>query len=122
MKPFKIVIVDDHLLIRKGLQLMLEEQGNTFEVVGHAADGRAAIEVVNQMQPDVVLMDIRMPLLDGIGALEYIRSHWPYIAVLLLTTYEEDELMIRGLQAGARGYLLKQASAETLITAITTVT
>lgn len=114
----RVMIADDHLMVRKGLRLMLEEEGEDIELVGDAADGTAAVALVERLQPDVVVMDIRMPGMDGIAALKRIHTTWPRIAVLLLTTYDEDELMIRGLQAGACGYLLKDTPLETLLNAI----
>jgi NarL family two-component system response regulator YdfI len=108
-------------MVRKGLSLMLEEKGDEgIELVGDAADGAAAVAMVEQLQPDVVVMDIRMPSLGGIAALKRIRRAWPHIAVLLLTTYNEDELIIQGLQAGAYGYLLKDITSDTLLSAIRT--
>jgi NarL family two-component system response regulator YdfI len=89
-----------------------------FELVGEAADGQAAVELVREHQPDVVLMDLRMPEVDGLEGMARIRSQWPQVAILILTTYDDDELMIRGLQAGARGYLLKDASTDTLLGAV----
>ena len=117
-RTIRVVIVDDHLMVRKGLRLMLEEAGEGIELVGDAADGMSAIALVEQLQPDVVIMDIRMPGMDGIQALKHIHTAWPSIAVLLLTTYDEDELMLQGLQAGANGYLLKDTPLETLLNAI----
>ncbi len=119
-KRIRVVIADDHLMVRKGLRLMLEEEGEDIELVGDAADGVAAVALVEKLQPDVVLMDIRMPGMDGIAALKRIRAVWPRIAVVLLTTYDEDDLMIRGLQAGACGYLLKDTPLHTLLNAIHT--
>ncbi|GHO48514.1 response regulator transcription factor [Ktedonospora formicarum] len=117
----RVLIADDHLMVRKGLSLMLEEKGDEgIELVGDAADGAAAVAMVEQLQPDVVVMDIRMPGLGGIAALKRIRRAWPHIAVLLLTTYNEDELIIQGLQAGAYGYLLKDITSDTLLNAIRT--
>jgi NarL family two-component system response regulator YdfI len=98
--------------------MMLEASGEDFALVGDAADGASVLQVVKESQPDVVLMDIRMPGMDGLEALEHLREHWPQIAVIILTTYNEDELLIRGLRAGARGYLLKDTSRETLFQAI----
>ena len=119
-RTIRVVIVDDHLMVRTGLRLMLEEAGEGIELVGDAADGMSAIALVEQLQPDVVIMDIRMPGMDGILALKHIHTVWPYVAVLLLTTYDEDELMLQGLQAGASGYLLKDTPLETLLNAIRT--
>jgi NarL family two-component system response regulator YdfI len=107
-------------MVRKGLRLMLEEAGEGIELVGDATDGAAALALVERVQPDVVVMDIRMPVMDGITALKQVRANWPHIAVLLLTTYDEDELMLQGLHAGACGYLLKDTPVETLLNAIRT--
>src|SRR6185437_13020260 len=105
-QPIRLVVVDDHRVVRSGLRAMLEEGGTEFALIGEAADGAQALRVVAILQPDVVLMDVRMPGLDGIEAIVRIRQEWPRIAVLILTTYNEDDLIIRGLQAGACGYLL----------------
>lgn len=115
--PIRVVIADDHPVVRTGLRLMLSMR-ETFALVGEAVDGASAVRLVSELQPDVVLMDLRMPGVDGIAALEHIRRAWPQIAVIILTTYNEDELMIRGLRAGARGYLLKDADVEVLLQAI----
>lgn len=116
--PIRLVVVDDHLVVREGLRFMLEEADEGFVLVGEAGDGASALEVVSRIQPDVVLMDLRMPGMDGLEAIQQMRAAWPQIAVLILTTYNEDDLMIRGLQAGARGYLLKDTNRETLFRAI----
>lgn len=118
MKRIRVVIADDHLMVRKGLRLMLEEEGEDVELVGDAADGATAVTLVGQLQPDVVVMDIRMPGMDGIVALQRIHAAWPHVAVLLLTTYNDDELLIQGLQAGACGYFLKDTPLATLLNAI----
>jgi NarL family two-component system response regulator YdfI len=119
-QTIRVLIVDDHLVVREGLRLILET-GEGIELVGDAADGASAIRMVSEVQPDVVLMDLRMPGMDGIEAIERIRSEWPRIAIVILTTYNEDGLMIRGLRAGACGYLLKDTDRETLFNAIHTV-
>ena len=116
----RVLVVDDHLIVRQGLRLMLEEAGEDFELVGEAADGETAMTLVHDLQPDVVLMDIRLPGLDGIEALEGIRANSPQIAVLILTTYNEDALIVRGLRAGACGYLLKDTTRDALFRAIRT--
>ena len=115
----RVMTVDDHPLVREGLRLMLATSDDLV-LVGDAADGGTALEHINEIQPDVILLDIRMPGMDGLEALEQIRKTWPQIAVLILTTYDEDELMMRGLQAGASGYLLKESPLETLFNAIRT--
>jgi len=113
----KILIADDHLIIRQGLQLILETE-NDFELVGEASDGNEAISLCKKLKPDVVLMDLRMPNMDGLTAIEKLRVEQPNIAVVILTTFNEDELMLRGLQAGARGYLLKDTDRVTLFDTI----
>jgi len=114
----RVVIADDHVLMRRGLRMTLEEVGTDFELVGEASDGPSVLRLVAQVQPDVVLMDIRMPGLDGLEALEQIKATWPAIAVVILTTYNEDELVLRGLRSGASGYLLKDCDLETLLTTL----
>ena len=118
----RVLLVDDHEVVRRGLQLLLETSDD-IEVVGEASDGAEALSAVEQTQPDVVLMDIRMPRVDGIEATERLRVEHPGVAVVILTTYNEDELLLRGLRAGARGYLLKdtnQAQLESTIRAAAT--
>ena len=113
----KILIADDHLIIRQGLRLILETE-NDFELVGEASDGAEALSLCRKRKPDVVLMDLRMPNMDGLTAIEMLRVEAPEIAVVILTTFNEDELMFRGLQAGARGYLLKDTDRSTLFNTI----
>lgn len=109
----RILIADDHLVVREGLQLILGMEED-LEVVGEAANGATAVSLAGELQPDVVLMDLRMPGMDGLEAIAQIGAQWPQIAIVILTTYNEDELMMRGLQAGARGFLLKDTGRETL--------
>jgi NarL family two-component system response regulator YdfI len=113
----RVVIADDHPVVRTGLRLMLQMR-QEFELVGEAADGASAVRLVGEVQPDVVLMDLRMPGMDGLAAIEAIRRDWPQVAVIILTTYNEDALMIRGLRAGARGYVLKDTDLETIFQAL----
>lgn len=117
-QPVRIVVVDDHLVVREGLRMMLEIAGRGFTLVGEAADGVTGLRVIEELQPDVVLMDLRMPGMDGIETITHLRQRWPHIAVVILTTYDEDELMVQGLRAGARGYLLKDTDRETLFQAV----
>lgn len=114
----RVVVVDDHLIVREGLRMMLELAGEGFALVGDATDGASALHLIEETQPDVVLMDVRMPGMDGLEAIAHIRVAWPQIAVIILTTYNEDDLMLRGLREGARGYLLKDIDRETLFNAI----
>ncbi len=109
----RILIADDHLVIREGLQLILGMEDD-LEVIGEAPNGEAAVRLATELQPDVVLMDLRMPGIGGLEAIEQILSQWPDMAIVILTTYNEDELMMRGLQAGARGFLLKDTGREAL--------
>ena len=113
----RVIIADDHLMVRTGLRVMLGTSAE-IDLVGEASDGAAAVHLAEEQQPQVVLMDLRMPGMDGIEAIRQIRGRWPSIAVIILTTYNEDELMIRGLQAGARGFLLKDVDLEVLLQAI----
>ncbi|MBI3166630.1 MAG: response regulator transcription factor [Chloroflexi bacterium] len=113
----RVMITDDHLIVREGLRLILET-ADDIEVVGEAMDGAECLELVPTLKPDVILMDLQMPRMDGIAAIGYLRKDFPEIAIVILTTYNEDDLMIRGLRAGARGYLLKDSSRENLLDAI----
>src|SRR5512139_3831818 len=113
----KLLIADDHLIIRQGLRLILETEDD-FELIGEASDGAEALSLCKKLKPDVVLMDLRMPNMDGLTAIEKLRVEQPEISVVILTTFNEDELMFRGLQAGARGYLLKDTDRVTLFDTI----
>jgi NarL family two-component system response regulator YdfI len=113
----KILIADDHLIIRQGLRLILETESD-LELVGEASDGAEAVNLCKKLKPHVVLMDLRMPNMDGLTAIEKLHIEQPEIAIVILTTFNEDELMLRGLQAGARGYLLKDTDRATLFNAI----
>jgi len=117
-ESIRVMVVDDHLVVRQGLRLILEEAGDDFELVGEAANGAIALQVVDEVQPDVVLMDVRMPGMSGLEAIEQIRARHPQLAVIILSTYNEDDLVVRGLRAGACGYLLKDATRDTLFHAI----
>ncbi len=115
--PIRILVADDHLIIRQGLRLILETQDG-FDLVGEAADGAEAVRLCAELKPEVVLMDLRMPGMDGLTAIERLRVEQPEIAVVILTTFNEDDLMMRGLRAGAKGYLLKDTDRETLFNTI----
>ena len=113
----RIVVVDDHPVVRDGLRGMLDGQPD-LEVVGEAGDGREALAQVARHEPDVVLVDLRMPVLDGVGAIaELARTH-PRVRTLVLTTYDEDHDIVRALEAGAAGYLLKDVPREELFRAV----
>jgi NarL family two-component system response regulator YdfI len=113
----RILVADDHLIIRQGLRLILETEAG-FELVGEAADGAEAVRLCAELHPAVVLMDLRMPGVDGLTAIERLQAEQPQIAVVILTTFNEDDLMLRSLQAGAKGYLLKDTDRETLFNSI----
>ena len=117
MNPIHVMITDDHLIVREGLRLILET-AEGIDIVGEASDGAECLQLVPELKPDVILMDLQMPRMDGITAIGHLRSEHPEIAIVILTTFNEDELMIRGLQAGVRGYLLKDTSRENLLDTI----
>jgi two-component system, NarL family, response regulator NreC len=121
MNKIRIVLADDHTIVRSGLRALLERRSNLI-VVGEASHGREVIEVVEQELPDVVLMDIAMPLLNGIEATERIVSEWPKTAVIVLSMHSDEAYVLRALKAGARGYLLKDSAQTDLIQAIEAVT
>lgn len=113
----RVLIADDHLVVREGLQLILSMEDD-MAVVGEAVDGETAVRLAGELQPDVVLMDLRMPGMGGMEAIGRILAEWPDMAIVILTTYNEDDLMLRGLQAGARGFLLKDTGRQTLFNTI----
>ncbi len=112
-----ILIADDHSIVREGLRLILETEPD-FEVIGEAADGVEAVNLASELSPDVILMDLRMPRMDGLTAIQHLQAEQPDIAIIILTTYTEDELMFKGLKSGARGYLLKDTERATLFNTI----
>jgi DNA-binding NarL/FixJ family response regulator len=111
------LIVDDHEVVREGLRLSLSRTAH-IRVVGEAADGRSAIDLVGRRRPNVVLMDVRMPVLDGLEATKELTAKDPSVAVLIFTAYSERSLLARGLESGAKGYILKEAPHDTLVRAI----
>ncbi len=113
----RILIADDHPVVRTGLQGMLAGEGD-FEVVGEARDGREAVEKADLLEPDVILMDLRMPVLDGVAATELIRTARSETQVLILTTYDTDGDILRALDVGAVGCLLKDSPREELFRAV----
>jgi len=118
MNPvIEILLVDDQALFREGLRTLLSVQTN-FKVVAEASNGEEAVRLAVQTKPDVILMDLRMPVLDGVSATRRIREQLPDSHVIVLTTFDDDELVFEGLRAGAMGYLLKDVSSEKLFEAI----
>ncbi|WP_332910025.1 response regulator transcription factor [Paenibacillus sonchi] len=110
---YKILIVDDHLVVREGLKLILETN-EQFQVVGEAENGAEALPMIKELHPDVILMDLNMPVMGGLETMQELKKQGSLIPVIILTTYNEDELMISGLAMGAKGYLLKDTSRENL--------
>jgi len=120
MPKQRILIVDDHEVVRLGLKALLEQHPH-FEVIAEAGNAKEAMEQVERFLPDVVLMDIRLPGTSGIEACEEITTNFPEIKVIMLTSYAEDEMLFSAIRSGASGYVLKQISAEGLISAIEAV-
>lgn len=116
-QPIRVLLVDDHTLFRSGIRLLLQAQPD-FEIVGEAADGLDAVKRARQLQPDVVLLDLNLPGLSGLEALPLIGEDSPNSAVLVLTVSEEAQELVAALQAGARGYLLKNIDADVLTSSI----
>ncbi|MCC6317089.1 MAG: response regulator transcription factor [Gemmatimonadaceae bacterium] len=117
MSRITLIVADDHPIVRAGLQGLLASQSD-FQVVGEAANGREAIALVERFTPAVALVDLRMPVLDGVGATREIRQRFPGTHVLVLTTYDTDADVLRAIEAGATGYLLKEAPREELFRAV----
>jgi len=115
--PVRVLLVDDQALFREALAVLLEVRAE-IEVVGEAADGAAALERSAALQPDVVLMDLHMPVLDGIAATRRLRVEQPEVRVLALTTFDDDEDVFAALRAGAVGYLLKDVTSDRLVEAL----
>lgn len=115
--PIQVVVADDHPIVRSGIVGLLESEPD-IEVVGQAADGREAIAAAVRHEPTVVLMDLRMPGVDGVAATEAITERCPSVVVLVLTTFDTDEAIVRAVDAGAAGYLLKDAPTDELVDAV----
>ena len=111
------LIVDDHEVVREGLRLSLSRSEN-IRVVGEAADGNAAVTLAKRRRPNVVILDVRMPVMDGLAAAKAIAAEVPETSVLMFTAFAERSLLTRGLEAGAKGYILKEAPHQTLVRAI----
>jgi two-component system, NarL family, response regulator NreC len=120
MKKLRILLADDHIVMRTGLRALLERQPN-LEVVGETENGRETVELVASLGPDVVVMDVAMPILNGIEATKTIVTQRPATAVVILSMHADESYVMRALKAGARGYLLKDSAAADLISAIQAV-
>ena len=116
-RPARLVIADDHELAREGLRAMLENEPD-LEIVGEATTGREALEVCGLLQPDLVLMDVRMPDMDGLAAARAIKEKWPRIGVLAITLSEDPDYLLRALKVGVAGYVLKDASRADVVAAV----
>jgi DNA-binding NarL/FixJ family response regulator len=118
--PIKLIIADDHEIFRDGLRLMLQKQPE-INLLAEAEDGKELIEHIKHLQPDVVITDIKMPRMDGATAAKHITEHYPTIGIIALTMFDEDDLIIDMLEAGAKGYLLKNADKHEMVEAIKSV-
>lgn len=116
-ETIRLLIVDDHPVVRNGLRGMLANQPD-FDVVGEAANGKEALALASSLRPAVVLMDLRMPEMDGVTATEQLKARWPEMYVLVLTTYDTDAEIVRAIEAGATSYILKDAPREELFQAV----
>jgi DNA-binding NarL/FixJ family response regulator len=116
-EPIRVLVVDDHAVVREGLRTFLELQDG-IEVAGEAADGEEAIEAAGRLRPDVVLMDLVMPALDGLAAMRVLRERVPGARVIVLTSFADDDKLLPALRAGAAGYLLKNAEPQELARAV----
>jgi DNA-binding NarL/FixJ family response regulator len=120
LTPIRLLLVDDQRLLREGLRTLLELEPD-LHIAGEAENGLQAIEAYQNLLPAVVLMDVRMPHMDGVEATRQIRARWPDARIMILTTFDDDEYVFEGLRAGAMGYLLKDVSGPELTAAIRTV-
>ncbi len=119
-KSIRVLLVDDQRLMRDGLRTLLELEDD-IEVVAEASNGQEAVKAYAALEPDVVLMDIQMPLMNGVEATAQLSQKWPAANIIILTTFDDDETVFEGLRAGAKGYLLKDVSGNELATAIRAV-
>jgi two-component system response regulator NreC len=120
MNKIRVLLADDHTILRDGIRALLDDQAD-IEVIGEAQDGQATVKMTAQLQPDVVVMDIAMPLLNGLEATRQIQRDFPQVKVLILTMHENEEYIRQVLAAGALGYVLKDAAARDLLSAIRAV-
>ena len=119
-EPIRILIVDDHPIVRQGLGTVLDQEAD-LSVVGQAVNGLEAVAKARELLPDIILMDLQMPEMDGVEAIEQILGEKLQTGIIILTTYDTDEYLFRGIEAGARGYLLKDSPPEEVVKAIRTV-
>ncbi|MBD3885698.1 response regulator transcription factor [Phormidium tenue FACHB-886] len=113
----QLLIAEDHAVVREGLVAIIKDEKD-MAIVAQAENGQQAVDLYRQYQPDIVLMDLRMPILEGVAAITQIRAEFAHARIIVLTTYDGDEDIYRGLQAGARGYMLKDATSEEMLDAI----
>lgn len=113
----RVLLADDHDIVRAGLRRIIEEAGD-IEVVGEAADGQEAISQVHQTKPDVAIIDISMPGVDGLEVIRQVHHYYPKLPIIILTMHEEEQYVVRAIEAGARGYLTKRSAPEQLVKAI----
>jgi len=113
----KVLLADDHSIVRAGLRRIVEESGD-MEVIAEAADGREAIQQAQKQLPDVAVIDISMPVLDGLEVISQLRNYYPKLPILILTMHEEGQYVVRAIEAGAMGYITKQSAPEQLVKAI----
>lgn len=116
----RVILADDHGIVRKGLRFLLERQ-HGIEIAGEAADGRETVRLAEELDPDVVVMDIAMPLLNGIEAASQIVKRNPRIGIIMLSMYSDEDYLLSALQAGAKGYLLKDSAEQDVVRAIQAV-
>ncbi|MGW6192529.1 response regulator [Bacillus cereus] len=110
---YNVLIVDDHFVVREGLKLIIETS-NSFQIIGEAANGEEALSFIEKKKPDVILMDLNMPKMSGLETMEALNKKQNHTPIIILTTYNEDELMLKGIELGAKGYLLKDTDRENL--------
>lgn len=113
----RVLLADDHIIVRGGLRRILEESGD-MEVVAEAAEGREALQQIHQTKPDVAVVDISMPGLDGLEVISQVRHYYPKMPILILTMHEEEQYVVRAIAAGANGYITKRSAPEQLVKAI----
>jgi DNA-binding NarL/FixJ family response regulator len=117
VSKIRVLIADDHLVVREGLVVMLQSTGE-FEIVGQAVDGKEAIQLAERLHPDVVLVDVQMPGVGGIEATRQIKERVPTAQVVILSTFDQDEYIYRSIQAGAKGYVLKDSGLDELLAVV----